>query len=724
MRIKTTAAYILCLSLLLSAFSGCRQNDPGSTEDPHAPKDHYKLTWSSVSLEEGEIRGGSQADKTAAYYIIGSVDDTGSYYQRLYRLPHGSHTPELFLSSQNGDPIGDLFEGIDGDYWMNVNQVTSRNEEGLGFVSSFCYRLSPEGKVKQEWVLGENIPLTNTARENADYRMATDPGGIPYWAHYDEILWAPEGDVDHLQRITLQCPPNFTIKGFLPDGSPVVSYRNDNRPSSAFCFAAVDLSTGAVGQVIAKADQRGDRLYCGLAADTPLIKEEDGRYISRLTPEGDWELLLDLADFGLEDAVFDISVLADGVILLVEEQTYGWDFGYLTPCTAAEAAATLTVAGFGLDSVKEMARRYNRTQSETIILTQEYMTGAGYSAADVTRLNTDLLAGKTPDILCVDNYLSARALIAQNALLDLRPYVERDLGSDWFTKGVPDKFTVKGGVYQLPVAFTLDTMIADGDLVGSAPLTLERIDELADTYPDTPLFYSEFMRERLLTCMETGYMDHFVDWETGTCHFEKDAFKRLLILAASLPTMDEVMKSWERGGEIVSSINSLKEGRILLSETNISNMHQYAKEYRLMGDRTVYPGYPSPDGRGSILRGINVFAVMTGCRDKEGAWDFVKWTCANGLTLLREQLYSEELPYFPVNAEAFRREAAACELTDADLTGLLDLIDRAVSAVAYDAEIAAVIEEEAGKFFSGKCSVEQAAAAIQSRVSIYVSEQS
>ena len=75
-------------------------------------------------------------------------------------------------------------------------------------------------------------------------------------------------------------------------------------------------------------------------------------------------------------------------------------------------------------------------------------------------------------------------------------------------------------------------------------------------------------------------------------------------------------------------------------------------------------------------------------------------------------------------AAYYQRMEGDYSLSDRDEARLYDLVRRTRPSTDYDEQITAVIEEEAAKYFKEKCTVQQTAAAIQSRVSIYISEQS
>ncbi|MBR3629522.1 MAG: hypothetical protein IKN55_03510, partial [Oscillospiraceae bacterium] len=64
------------------------------------------------------------------------------------------------------------------------------------------------------------------------------------------------------------------------------------------------------------------------------------------------------------------------------------------------------------------------------------------------------------------------------------------------------------------------------------------------------------------------------------------------------------------------------------------------------------------------------------------------------------------------------------EATQEELAFFKSYLDSLHTSILNDTTITVIVQEEAGKFFAGDCTAESAAAAIQGRVSLYLSEQS
>ncbi|MCM1382554.1 MAG: extracellular solute-binding protein [Muribaculaceae bacterium] len=201
-------------------------------------------------------------------------------------------------------------------------------------------------------------------------------------------------------------------------------------------------------------------------------------------------------------------------------------------------------------------------------------------------------------------------------------------------------------------------------------------------------------------------------------------------------------------GEIMSM---LRNGEMPFYGLSISDFRDIRElEQGIFGEPVTFMGYPDVGGNGSVARSWAAqFAVFADTENKDGAWEFIKY------------FYSEEYQdgyfldplknggYLPVRVSALEKlaeeakqpirngnkyiepyitDAAGNEIpigtnTDEDNQKVYDLLNGAVfSEPNY--EIINIIKEEAGSYFSGQKSAEQAAEIIQNRVQNYLDEQS
>ena len=168
-------------------------------------------------------------------------------------------------------------------------------------------------------------------------------------------------------------------------------------------------------------------------------------------------------------------------------------------------------------------------------------------------------------------------------------------------------------------------------------------------------------------------------------------------------------------------------------------------------------GYPNDAGSGVSFGVDGGIAMSSVCKDKEGAWSFLRQTL-----LPSEKQFMVYAGDFAVNRADFEREAQeSMEITylkDEDgnlITGpdgepmmegtafvmigtqfiqlkpasqddydeVMALYERADRVAGRDENIWSIVQECAGAYFAGDQTAEQAAKTIQNRVSLYINEQ-
>ena len=214
----------------------------------------------------------------------------------------------------------------------------------------------------------------------------------------------------------------------------------------------------------------------------------------------------------------------------------------------------------------------------------------------------------------------------------------------------------------------------------------------------------------------------------------------------------------------------MKNGQKLLSQAYLYGFEDYLYSMSQFGDTEIsFVGYPSEDGTSNHLFSTSqTFAISTTCKARDVAWNFLS-------QLVREDYQSGDNVWnFPVNQKAFDAKmkeamteeyqtdengnqildengdpikipkttyytaAASSTTLDSDDPGrvdiyalsqeqadqILDVISKTTRLSVYDEAIMDIVNDEAAPFFAGQATAEETASAVQSRVKLYVAEQS
>ncbi len=563
--------------------------------------------------------------------------------------------------------------------------------------------------------------------------------GMQKW-EYDEAAETSTNKLITIDPAKQDWGPSYILPDnayeFYPGGGDYLCYYRVN--DAVFGWKGGE-STGEAG---AETALEGERLFSWIEANINSSNVRnffflsDGR-IAAVTQE--W------AGDGKDDAIISVVIMTSTPRDQLPEKT---TLLYATMYLTYDARQRIIDFNKKSDTHRIEVRNYS-----------EYITGDDEGAA-LQKLNTEILAGSVPDILDTGS-LPLRQYGARGILEDLWPFIDRDpdLGRDALMVRPLEANAQDGKLYEIFSNFSIRTAAGSGKIVGDRMnWTLQDLqDALAKMPEGCSIFGQSDIRDDMLSTVMSLNMDQFVDWSTGKCNFDSENFKALLSFCGSFPaefSWDNVdWDTWEE--EDVRAMN----GRQMLLEMYLSGFdYELPRLAVLFNDDFSFVGYPREDGgcgsSFSIGRGI---AMSSACRDKEGAWSFIRQV------LLPQSGDGEEYyGSFPINKSDFDKlaEQAIAPRYEADENGepLLDEngqpilmdpgtiwisdgtevparavnqgdIDRvmalynAVDTIyRYDEKIFNSVQEVAGQYFAGDKPLDDAAALIQSKVSLYVNE--
>ena len=410
---------------------------------------------------------------------------------------------------------------------------------------------------------------------------------------------------------------------------------------------------------------------------------------------------------------------------------------------------TLTLAAQYLGSdLRADVLNFNRSSDKYRIEVTDYSefnTEDDYTAG-LTRLNTEIISGNTPDILAVSG-LPIEQYAARGLIEDLYPYLDADgeISRDSLFSSVLSALEIDGKLYTAAPAFTIRTMAGKASVVGSEPgWTVKEVMDLYSTMPSGTKLMGNTSASSVLYTMMQFNLDNFVDWGTATCSFNSQDFIDLLNFCAQFPaeyTYDE---------NAPSEPSMIQSGQQVLYEDYISQFTDMQFTKAMFGDDICYKGYPSPSGTGTYVSVDGGLAISSACADKEGAWSFVRevfgedyadshWLFGFPISraaydkALKEamtpQYYTDpetgeqvEMSMGGMGYDDFSVDFYATTQEEADQ--LAALIENIAGTSSYNENIMNIINEETAALFAGQRTAEQVADVIQNRVSTYVAEQS
>lgn len=468
------------------------------------------------------------------------------------------------------------------------------------------------------------------------------------------------------------------------------------------------------------------------------------------------------------DSVLSFYLLANGkIFVLCQSEDNGFEVIVLEKRERAslEEKKILTYATLQLGYQDRMRIiRFNKQNSECRIEIKDYSECNMESdpQAGLTKLNADILAGKIPDILDMEN-LPLRQYARKGLLEDLWPYIEKDeeLGRSALMERVLQVAETDGKLCRIFDSFSINTVVGSQKTVGAcAGWNLDKLlASLKTMNKDCRIFGKNDTKQDILCRVMTQNLESYIDWTNGKCTFNSEGFLSALQFCDTFP-----LRSQEKADEDDYEFNRIIQGKQMLLELNLSDFHYVQLLEELFHGKVTYVGYPIASSdtmnkkTGSSYEISAGIAMTSRCSDKDGAWKFMREL------LLPQNRGNDGLSFwrFPINREDFmamvQRAMEKSWQMDENGNKILDesgqpievskeswpIGDTEINIYAMrqeqfeqfmelyhsidtvsgsDAVISRIVDEEAQPFFHGYKTAKQTAEIIQNRVSLYISEQ-
>lgn len=544
------------------------------------------------------------------------------------------------------------------------------------------------------------------------------------------------------------------------DGKVVMAYYDWSASDSGYTVCEIDFDKRQLGTKYTLPGNGGGNLAAGQT--TELLVNDNNTLYSFNKKDGVYEQILNWLDCDINGSYVDaVYELEDGRFMAIIRP---WDTGeteiaYLTKTPASEIVQKVEITIGTMYASQELQAavvNFNKSNEKYRVKVKQYYDPDGnmdYSDA-IARMNNEITSGADcPDIIELDSSeIDTQMLVSKGILEDLAPYLEKSsvLSRDTFIESVLNGYTYDGKLISIPRTFSIATVAAKTSVVGECDRwTVEDVMKLAQQYPDAELF--EYTgRSEMMNLLLTFNQDQFIDWESGTCDFNSDSFKQMLEFVAGFPAE----YNWDE--EKDSTPTRLANGSLLLYTDYVTDINDIQVAEAMFGEPVSYVGYPViGDGAGCLLSASGCFGLTSKSANKDGAWEFIESYLNNKSDMFSYGLPTNKKQLEEQIAEKKKAEYAKDEngeilldengepivlgmggfgyddwnytyhpVTEEEVATLMKLIDIARPVPSQNTEIMGIISEEAEAFYNGQKSVDDVAAQIQSRASMYVGENS
>lgn len=759
---KLLAAGLAVLTALSLAACGSDINgDKGSSTDTQKGEFVYVPEYVSIGGGENErvsLSGAVYADGKLYYNSYIYDEASGTSREPLFRYDISTGSAEelnldqeawqdAYLQNMAVDKEGSLYVTLGRTIWDENNPDNWQREFMLA-------KYDASGST----VFFKDITEELLSDEENNYvqNMAVDDEGRIYLV-FSELIRLYDSEGSYMGNV--ETGDNWIDSAFRgKDGKVYIAYYDWNSGDRSYVAVDVDFNgkkLGTVHQISGNVSE----LAAGLEKDF-LISDRTRLYEYDMENDTQEELL-NWMDCDINGEYVELMCASeDGRLMVV---TRDWGTGeteiiFLTKTRASEVVQKeeLVIGTFYMSQeLRTAAVNFNKSSEKYHITVREYYdynSDIEYSDA-VTNMNNEIISGNCPDILALDsNGMDVDQLVEKGVLADLNPFLDSSstLSRDSFVESVLRGYTYGDALVGIPKTFEISSVAGKTSQVGKEMgWSVQDIMAFAAEHPDAELFeYAS--RSEMMQILMIFNQDAFIDWEKGTCNFDSEEFKQILEFVASFP------EEYNWDGERVSTPTKLATGKLLLYTDSIDDCRDIQVAEAMFNEPVTYIGFPTIDGGvGCVMNCSASYGITAKSGHKEGAWEFIESYLNTESGMFSWGFPSRKDKLEEAIAEAMKVEYATDMdgeiLTDEDgnpivlgmggfgyddwqytyhpcteeeMATLRQLIDVAIPLSLGDSKILEIINEEAEPFYQGQKSLEDVVSIIQSKISMYVGENS
>lgn len=587
--------------------------------------------------------------------------------------------------------------------------------------------------------------------EKAGLYVSTSAGILKYDAKNGDLLGTMEGT-----EAMSECQMHI-----MADGNILLIYNN----GEGYEYSLIDAATGESSQPEVSPDVRIDynfSVYPGRNSSL-LLADSNGIYSYSF---GDNSMVEIVNFIGTEMDVSFVGSLVemeDGKIaLMVMEATSGMQkLHILTPVDSStiRERKELRLSCYYMDAnARREIINFNKTNEEYKIIVNDYskyddVSSTDYASASqgAAQFNTDIISGNVPDIVILSGDMFPENYISKGIFEDMAPYLEKDpeLSGKEYLTNIFDAVNPWGGLYVLAPSFTLAAMLGKEEYIGDG-IDLDQLMKLADKkgieYKN--IFTFELRNAILYNAMMLGGSE-FIDLSTGKCRFNSDDFIKLLEFTNKLPA-DYSEETEEDYGAYETYY---RDDRALLAMSYLYSFDSYKEALQAtFGTGVSITGFPSAAKSTAAVYPELRICMSSTSSEKEGAWQFIRSFLTDEY---QENIYKSEVSTaFPVSVNALEAMARASTeqqyytdefgleqpenpmvsiggvdvelvpLKEEEAEKLVKVLKSADHTAYTNYEVMDIVIEEAESYWEGEKSSREVADIIQSRISIFINENS
>lgn len=732
--------------LLLSALTvaGCAKSDAGDAPSPAAPVTHISsdgtvptATW---EVSDVDLHMASRLAGDTLYYMTGKWDSEENGYTEaaIWRKIKNDNAESIVRLDAAGEKlILYLLDAEENLYYLHT--VTDAGETAYLWT-----KRSPEGSILYETTLSCS---GDAGEQEAFQRLSAAFTGEV--VNGEAAIANLDGDLyllDAEGRLAATGSAGWTQDaysvleyGLVSAGEGgIYSYHIDG---PTIVLQQVDMSNGTLRNPteIDLVSQNSFTLELYSAHDRGIYILNDSRLWLYNPLTNELSDVLNWSDSNVNLSGYNIDALGllpeDRICLMLHRMDEKASFVQISFRDQTELpekqVVTLSVSQWE-EALLKMVSAFNRQSDEYQIELQMLE-----ELDDYTSLELALLRGEGPDLFSMRNQ-DIPNLAYKGVLEDLSPYfAESSLVSEEdILPSILDTWIVAEKLCIIFPDFGIEGFLVQKGTTDQGIWTPEDYIALGEANPDSILTRDDpqYYRSQVFFQAIQADIPDYVDWQAGECHFDSERFISLIERTGNFknPEMTTEQLTTTDGKTHTIKVSLIEQdedafykGLLLTKRFILYSLPQYA-DILEQSDFAEIAGYPN--SRGELyfdLYADNSLSMNSASTVKDGAWAFMEFCLS--------EPYQNTQSSFPVRQDSFEKYLTRKEFYNGWVTVSLteeekDLLRNMAAHIHWTSpytgyNVLPFVSEEVSAVWAGDKSAEDAAAIIQNRVSLFLSEQ-
>lgn len=722
MRVIHRIEAIICLICMFFCLTGCADEKVKSKDtnvvssikykgtEVSLPEDHFIL--SQVAANEDRIYVyGHPFDEESTQLKIHNYDLTGKY-DGCFEIPK--------FSEEYRHTIMNVYADNDGNLWLlkylSPYEYVNGSREVSNDISSWIVEeYNSKGELLLSFEVGDRNALCTNITADQEYVLVAGGDGLKAFDH--------DG-----KAVSSIADASVVTTFFDHDGQAYVVFNKMGKKQ----VGTLDIRQGKISASY-EIPEATNRVIRDPDADYDFFIEMSGALYGVDKEKEARDLIADFVNYSIVHTNKGVIPLHGGAILIYNAQR----IQIFTPSASDGPVVTLTLGTLDSRFLSDMVEKFNASsdQYEIKIVDYSQYNLSPDSSEGIMKLNTEIISGAGPDIFDLCS-LPAAQYERAGMLVDLYPYMQSDdLTKDMvFVEPVMDVMETDGKLYQLIPAYSIMTLIGSDQYFEENALSFEQLIELNNNGKNP--FFHAMSKQDFLACIMSVDDPPFINVKENSCDFNNERFIKALHFMSSLP--DE--------GDMGNEMRDISSGDQILSRQYFSTYHRMIYYNYWFNGTMCFAGVPASQGAGAVVCPYLCFGISQNCRDKDGAWEFLKQYLLDDY----QNLAAKDILPLPISQSAldltedrFRKwiddggemwvgydnlgKEVVLHVSESESDEAVKKMDALMSSVITlynnDFKLSSLIWECISPFFSGEKTAEEVASNTQSKVSLFLAEQ-